>query len=162
MVVERDALDGQVVAAFRFGRMGFEECETFRLRTSEPFVELVQFHQDAGVAFIEAVSLLQCIHGLLRVIAFVVVSQREVAPYGGERWGDGGRCLPTCDGIVVLPCGIPEVAEGVGRFGAGFVVLFHRILQHQYFFDAVGEAVRMVILFGLFVIFERLDCVAFT
>ena len=61
-----------------------------------------------------------------------------------------------------MPCGIPEVAEGVGRFGAGFVVLFHRILQHQYFFDAVGEAVRMVILFGLFVIFERLDCVAFT
>ena len=43
-----------------------------------------------------------------------------------------------------------KLPRGVGRFGAGFVVLFHRILQHQYFFDAVGEAVRMVILFGLF------------
>ena len=75
LVVECDAFNAQIIPLFYNSSMRVQEVQALPVRITEFFVQLVQFHQDAGIRFIQFIGFFQ--HGpcFFRIILFVVVSQ---------------------------------------------------------------------------------------
>ena len=114
VVQERDLFEDEVIAAFHLCPVGLQAVEAFLCRVAELLVELVEFHQDAGVGLVEGPGALHGREGAGGVVAFVVADEGEAAPGGREVRVGGNGLLPALFCEVVLAFVVPEVAEEPG------------------------------------------------
>lgn len=105
----------------------------------QALVELVEFHQHAGVALVEAEGAFHIRQCFLPPVLLVEARQREVAPDGRELRVEPCRQLPVLNGHVVLPLVVIQATEVIGRpWPVGVHRLGHR--QHDDILQTVGEA----------------------
>ena len=138
-VEEGDLLEEQVVAALDELGIFLEESETLGMVAAKTLVELVEFHEYAGIGGVEVESAFHHLHGGLGVVELVESSEGEVAPSCGERWVELCRLGPQCYCEVILAFVVVEVAQVVGGVGIAGVET-HGLVECEDGLEAVGEA----------------------
>ena len=79
LVVECYALDAEVITLLNLLCMAFEELQSLAVRYVKLLVELIEFHEDAGVCCIQCVGFFDGIFCLGCIALFVVVCKCKVA-----------------------------------------------------------------------------------
>ena len=103
IVQKGDMFEDKVVPFLHEFRVLLEESQTFSVGAFQPFVKLVQFHQDAAVGRIQAESLLHAFQGCFLIPQLVEPHECQVAPDCGERRIQPCGNLPKHQCEFVLP-----------------------------------------------------------
>ena len=130
------------------------------MRIAKFLIQLVKFHQDTCICRIEIIRLLQRSQCLLRIMLFVIISQRKITQYRRKSVVESNRPFPTCHSIIVTTNGIMEITQIVRSLGS-CRVQSHGILQHQDFFQFIGETIIRTHLFCFLIVsqcFILLSC----
>ena len=138
LVQKRNLLQQQVIPFGDKRRILLQKNQSFCVWAMEPLVQLVQFHQDAAVAFVQMESPLHRFHRFGGVALLVEPGQGKVAPDRREVSVLPGGAFPGFHRKVILAFVVKQVAQVVRRLRSVRVQL-HGFPKCQDGFQPVGE-----------------------
>src|SRR5574344_433434 len=140
LVQKSNLLQQQGIALGCQGRVLPKKFKALLLTLLQSLVELVQFHQDAGIGGVQGEGALHARQSFVLIILLVHIDERQIAPDRGEVAIERRRLYPILLGQVILTFVVIEQSQQIRSqciVGGGF----YGRLEGKNGFKAVGEAI---------------------
>ena len=141
VIEQRTKLNAQIIPCEDGGQMtGQEPDPAPKVHVQFP-VQLMQFKENARIAFIQPVGGFHAGPGLLRVPGLIVIGEGKIAPDRGKVRIKAGGLFPARYGLFVLAPVIPQAPQVIGGFCIAFIVR-HGVPENLNVLKPVREAVE--------------------